>query len=62
MTSLDQVIAGILDKAVETVERLRSETTPRYVSWSVANRSQLIRIPAVSEVIIQRYEGLNQPI
>lgn len=53
---LDLVIAGILDKACEmtaffnpceaSYERLGGQKAPRYVSWSGANRSQLIRLPA----------------
>lgn len=54
--SIDQMIAGVLDKAREmtiflnpyknSYARFGQSRAPRYVSWSRENRSQLIRIPA----------------
>jgi len=54
----ESFIAGILDKTPEitlflnpisnSYERLGKFEAPRYVSWSHQNRSQLVRIPAVS--------------
>jgi len=53
---LEQVIAGILEKATpmtlflnhseRSYKRLGQMKAPRYISWSPENRSQLIRIPA----------------
>lgn len=53
------LISGILDKIREislflnpsenSYERLGSFKAPKYVSWSIENRSQLIRIPAAVE-------------
>ena len=55
---LNEMIAGILDKAVpmtvfldpteDSYKRLGQMKAPRYVSWSAENRSQLIRVPAAS--------------
>lgn len=55
---LKQVIAGILGRACEmtaflnpceaSYTRLGGQKAPRYVSWSAANRSQLVRVPAAA--------------
>lgn len=53
---MDSIIAGILDKIEdmtvfmnptnESFERFGNNKAPGYISWSVENRSQLVRIPA----------------
>ena len=58
LDKLNEMIAGILDKAVpmtvfldpteDSYKRLGQMKAPRYVSWSAENRSQLIRVPAAS--------------
>ncbi len=55
---LRRMIAGVLEKAAASTlffnpsdasyQRLGQMKAPRYVSWSVENRSQLIRIPAAA--------------
>ncbi len=56
--NLRKTIAGVLEKAIpmtlflnpteNSYKRLGRMKAPRYVSWSMENRSQLIRIPAAS--------------
>lgn len=48
-----------LNPTAQSYERLGSGKAPRYVSWSPENRSQLIRIPAVSEERKRRIELLS---
>ena len=55
---LYSMVAGVLDKAAEmtlflnpveaSYARLGSCKAPRYISWSRANRSQLVRVPAAA--------------
>lgn len=54
--NLASIVAGILDKVIEmtaflnptedSYKRFGMDKAPKYVSWSRANRSQLVRIPA----------------
>ena len=56
---MNEMIAGILDKAAEitaflnpstdSYERFGENKAPKYISWSSENRSQLVRIPAANK-------------
>ena len=63
---LTHVIAGIMENiggmtlflnpTERSYERLGSCCAPKYVTWSSENRSQLIRIPAATDVSYRRAE------